>query len=138
MKFEVINKKRRDMAFTKESNKLIADFMGAKYDKDTSFPMHSDDLWLPIHGVCNFNSMNGKCLRYHSSWDWLMPVVEKIEGIEIFRVDDEFVNWKVYINTTMCTISGKKDFVVDSNGCKKTMVYQAVVQFIEWYNEQNR
>ena len=36
-------------------------------------------------------------LKYHSSWDWLMPVVEKIESL----------NHPVYINSNNCVIYEK-------------------------------
>src|SRR5437773_1868401 len=54
-----------------EGNKLIAEFLGAKYDgrKYWTFP----DGSMKIHSP-DYSSQ----LKYHSSWDWLMPVVEKI------------------------------------------------------------
>ena len=42
------------------NNKLIAEFMGYVYEDDTP------SVELP---------------PYHMSWDWLMPVVEKIEQV---------------------------------------------------------
>lgn len=63
---------------TLEGNKLIADFMGAKYDKDTAFPIHPDDLWLPVHGIVTWAHDRGKRLKYDNSWEWLMPVIAKI------------------------------------------------------------
>ena len=61
-----------------ESNKMIAKFMGAK------FATHAlkGTCWLPTYGVCNVDTIElgkGKILEYHKSWDWLIPVVEKIE-----------------------------------------------------------
>lgn len=66
-----------------EGNKLIAEFMDAKpceypgnyfagemgYEFNQRIPMDAPDppLWW-----------NKKALKFHSSWDWLMPVVEKI------------------------------------------------------------
>tara|TARA_R100000734_G_C3303357_1_gene93875 strand:+ start:497 stop:757 length:261 start_codon:yes stop_codon:yes gene_type:complete len=45
----------------KESNKLIAEFMGVdQVDIDYAFNEHGQ-------------------LKYHLSWDWLMPVIEKIQ-----------------------------------------------------------
>ncbi len=55
-----------------EGNKLIAEFMGLKYYldygyfHDTYFSQAvemSEEIYTPI---------------YHSSWDWLMPVINKI------------------------------------------------------------
>lgn len=42
-----------------ENNKLIAEFMGA-----VGSPMYKPNE-----------------MKYHSSWDWLMPVIEKIEHL---------------------------------------------------------
>ena len=54
---EIINQNNKTM--TTENNKLIAEFMGVdQVDIDT---------WLET----NSN------LHYHTSWDWLMPVIDK-------------------------------------------------------------
>lgn len=120
------------MKTTQEINKIFADFMGAKYDKDTSFPMHPNDLWLPMHGICNFTGTNGKCLRYDSSWGWLMPVVEKI--LTLFGGD-----MNMYTANNGCRIYSdsplyKGELILLNTTREST--YQAVFQFIEWYNQQ--
>ena len=53
---------------TEESNKLVAEFMGCIYNND--FYYDNDPNMYP-------EGIEGS--KYHSSWDWLMPVVEKIE-----------------------------------------------------------
>jgi len=61
-----------------EGNKLIAEFMGdyrAKYKVSNDYTLANAML---------------KTLKYHSSWDWLMPVFKKIwESIDQFQYDDE-------------------------------------------------
>jgi|TARA_R100000030_G_scaffold61298_3_gene46344 hypothetical protein len=46
------------------NNKLIAEFMGAEPDKKTFF-LKGKEVYF-----------------YHTSWDWLMPVVEKIYQLD--------------------------------------------------------
>ncbi len=47
-----------------ENNKLIAEFMNVDHvDIDQAYEDYGE-------------------LKYHTSWDWLMPVVEKIESLE--------------------------------------------------------
>ena len=47
-----------------QNNKLIAEFMGVDYvDIDTYLE-------------------NNKELQYHTSWDWLMPVIEEIDHLQ--------------------------------------------------------
>lgn len=76
-------------------NKLIAEFM-ADYDLKRN--------WSKVP------------LLYNSSWDWLMPVVEKIKGMEkeypiaIDSVTNIFIWYKI------------------------NFVWIAVVEFIKWYN----
>ena len=116
-----------------EGNKLIAEFMGGKYDKDTNFPIHPNDIWLPTHGIVNcatIESGNGRIIQYHTSWDWLMPVVEKIEnfndGCTLCIIEDE-----------RCHINTQTNFEVDSVGYTKIeAVYNAIIEFIKWYNKQ--
>lgn len=74
--------------------------------------------------------------KYHKSWDWLMPVVEKIESI-IFNEDNSF---NVTIGSTnYCVIQDSHgevyDSTEDSKESKLLTTYSAVVEFTEWYNE---
>lgn len=57
-----------------EKNEMIAEFMGGK----TTTIMHTVKI---DHGIYHVSK-----LRYHTSWDWLMPVVEKIERLEAIFV----------------------------------------------------
>ncbi len=74
-------------------------------------------------------SFNKNCtvdeLQYHKSWDWLMPVVEKIEqtndGCTLVIIEDE-----------RCYIDNQKGFEIDSVGHTKIeAVYNAVIKFIK-------
>lgn len=76
--------------------------------------------------------------RYHASWDWLMPVVDKIEALG----SNDRTRFNVTIETNNCFIDeyvdGMKDDgwlieVVDAAN-KMDAVWQAVIEFIKWYN----
>jgi hypothetical protein len=64
-------------------NKLIAEFMG--YDISTSL---RDGVECVEYADNNIRALSDT--HYHTSWDWLMPVVEKIYSldahIDFFRV----------------------------------------------------
>ena len=83
----------------KKENKLIAEFMGfheimldeeSKYD--ASDILHILDMTVNpcIHFDSPLDTVEEDELRFHSSWDWLMPVLKKIKdvaderGIDIF------------------------------------------------------
>ena len=105
---------------TIENNKLIAEFMLNKI-------VPQSWTW-----------------EYHKSWDALMPVVEKIESIEdsnLPYLSYSQNNFCVSIRNGFCEIiSG--DFLMDfdefsrHSGTKIEATYNAVVEFIKWYNEQ--
>ena len=72
-------------------------------------------------------------LKYHKSWDWLMPVVEKIEnlGYEFFIVEDRV---KVSHNTDHSI-----ETIIDlTSRSKLNATYNAVVEFINQYNKNKR
>jgi len=100
-----------------ENNKLIAEFMGyeVKHGKCYS-PKYNDGTIAPM--------------QFDRSWDWLMPVVEKIEGL----------GYWVNRNDGDVTISNKSDIVVitpmSSGGID--MMYKAVVEFIKEYNDERQ
>lgn len=106
-----------------ENNKLIAEFMGIVY------PML--DNVIVIDNVVTKEDD----LQYHKSWDWLMPVVEKIEA----TLDDDGYGNNVLIETSSCTILSVNDGSVvigfTEGITKREATYQAVVEFIKWYNK---
>jgi hypothetical protein len=73
--------------------------------------------------------------RFHLQWDWLMPVVEKIEEMDVvasFQIEQPTIYiWKSSENSTF------KDIEIDIfKSSKLEAVYKAVIEFIKWYNKQ--
>lgn len=109
-----------------EWNKAIAEFMGCKID--TGYAVRTNKLWDfpdPDAGV--------KCrieyLKYHSSWDWLMPVVHKIK-------DWQHLPEHMFMGTTLerqIAFISVTELPIYTSINK---VFEAVVTFIEWYNLQ--
>lgn len=103
-----------------ESNKLIAEFIGLvdsgferknKFNSETREEFTLDEL------------------KYHISWDWLMPVIKKIDSYAnekmTFAEYDDYrsTNWRMIDNPSKYDISN---------------VHKQVVQFIQWYNETQK
>lgn len=133
-----------------EGNKLIAEFMGFAYLDDFNYPEQNEVGWYNSEGDCC-----GKELYFHSSWDWLMPVVEKIENIDIRNNKHDFP--KVKLNGDSCEIFAYATFRGTTYYWKKWMdisgnfhehkthceskleaIYKAVIEFIQWYNQQSK
>lgn len=138
-----------------ESNNLIAEFMGyintTPTDKDFNIFENNEGKML--------ESMS---MKYHSSWDWLMPVVEKIESFETdnywSEVSKASCNEDYNSNEWSCTSFGiekghtcitvhsvvrpemqrnYKQFtsLKYDKGLKIEYTYYSIIKFIEWYNE---
>lgn len=103
-----------------EDNRLIAEFMG---------------LGIQLHMV--ESPINGEYidldeLEYSTSWDWLMPVVQKIKN-------DWDREWLSSLNDDECVegmmlehqldMSFKCDYVSIEN------TYKYVLKFIKWHNK---
>ena len=117
---------------TIEGNKLIAEFMGFTKTE------HPTRLLMPgTKGV----TIALTELFYHSSWDWLMPVVDKIEQVSI----NHYTGFTVDIRRKHCCIychqKGRMDGIIYQTEWNKERetkiltVWEACVQFIQWYNE---
>lgn len=116
-----------------EKNKIIAEFMGAyiskkgkeAYDLDTKFPNGSDRL-LPEN------------MLYTSDWNWLMEVVEKTKAVGyLVHFDLQFIGCEI----SVIDIDGNVVFSTHpkNNTQEKQLincVYDAVLNFINWYNSQ--
>lgn len=137
-----------------EANRLIAEFMGAK--KAGVSTMGKDDTMAELYSVvtpggetrfydritCN-GIWESTGLRYHKDWNWLMPVVEKIESLS-----NENVSYEVLLGTWGCSITkhwnslnGRVYKDVSSvhtspMNNKLDATYHAVLDFLTWYNQQ--
>jgi len=121
-----------------ENNKLIAKFMGLKaeqieFDHEFNEPIYkiSSDTHLFFdrfrindiaikQGFKENNPIDYFCeiirFKYHSSWDWLMPVIHKC-----FKYD---------------SIKIKHDLNIAMFGYNNIeAVFNAVVQFVVWYDQ---
>ena len=109
-----------------EGNKLIAEFKCTK----------SFDTYYDPEGQFHFEILDSK---YHSSWSWLMPVVEKISKIPLIGARDK---QDVCYPLTFGMPNGETgNPMVRFNGCfisEATTLMEAtwlaVVAFIKWYN----
>lgn len=106
-----------------ENNKLIANFIGLNLLKDTKH-WHKDieglsnedrQLYCINENKSNWYSKLLIDLEYPSSWDWLMPVLEKC--YQTNKNDD----WDMWLNDALLTVN------ID-------VLYNAVIEFIKWYN----
>lgn len=133
---------------TEEWNRLIAEFMGwkliipkykgwksifNKYDRPVYWIKKGVRVYIPKH------------MEFHSSWDWLMQVVEKIESIH----SKHHGYFGVHISSNSCSIQGtnlhlslkdpKYGYVYTSDteaifSTKLQSTFYNVVAFIKWYN----
>ena len=73
--------------------------------------------------------------KYHTSFDWLIPVIEKIEKIQ----EKEFMAVEVAIIGNECSIGIHKDvehyhgLICNECSTKLESVYKSVVEFIKWH-----
>jgi len=77
-------------------------------------------------------------LDYHKSWGKLMPVIEKIESISELSKNRK-CNFHVTIEKHRCFIKWGIGYTIcdinDYNNSKISIVYEAVIEFIKWYNQ---
>jgi len=97
-------------------NELIAKFMGLPLTKE-----------MPEFGTGNWKEVPSQKWKYHESWDWLMDVVEKIERLGNC----------CEIGITKCKIYSVDYNVETTYGATKIQaVFNAVVDYIKWYNSE--
>lgn len=128
-----------------ETNKLIAKFMGFVYVPwQKAKGGHAG--WInPLYKVITpkipftFLGRSHNDLKYHRDWNWLMGVVEKIEGLDLDGF--ETTNFR-YVDVTIdgdgCSIGVELNYdpfmLVASSFTrdKKMDVYNSVSEFIKW------
>lgn len=148
-----------------EGNVLIAEFMGWKVVTGDKIKLPYKNHYFGINPITKriYNSVNSEdyneCwtkvalyVKYNSSWDWLMPVVDKIESlkgdnafkdnpyivlkrdhVEIFwwrLYEGEFIFWDNYRG-----LDGTTYKHVNQENTKISALFRAIVEFLKWYNK---
>ena len=102
---------------TTENNKIIMEFMKWDILNDMTYSKATKGKWVELDK-----------LKFHSNWNWLMEVVEKIESIG-FTFETK-KNW--------ARITRKGENIIlrwEEDKTKIEAVYNACVEFIKFYNE---
>jgi hypothetical protein len=128
------------------NNNLIAEFMGGLFNKHSNKYGIGNAEYVTIGKLNNvvkaINHYDIIDLKYHTDWNWLMEVVEKIESLEdlerfeitTFNVSVQYYETKQKrfdYNLYFSTIELEAKVIP-----KIEAVYNACVEFIKWYNEQ--
>jgi hypothetical protein len=99
-----------------KNNLLIAQFMGWKFTNTKKYwieyPYDDNSIYNYIGKIHKTDS-----LTFNSSWDWLMPCIQKI-----LNLDEVTENMEEYYSII--------DNIPDINA-----TYKAIIRFIEWYNQ---
>lgn len=120
-----------------ETNRLLAKFLGrnGKVNKN----LYS---WDGIDLLLTGGWVEVKGMKFHSDWNWLMQVVEKIESLGVnFWVVKNKVNLTIVgelaqkLNNLYNTEFEGYDFEYYKGNTKIEAVYNACVEFVKWYNE---
>jgi len=119
----------KELLEIKHNNKLIAKFIGMQHTNKGWFD-NEDNLAQFIYDQTGGNYHD--VLHFNTSWDWLMPVVEKIEETPYCY---EFqIGYK-----ELCVLKNpytEFEFKVEDLQSKLAAVYMGVIKFIEWYNKE--
>ena len=115
-----------------QNNEIIAVFMGRVIPEDK----------------LEFYDENPTTHFYNSNWNWLMEVVEKIEQTTIKETYGQFNEKEsnaivsVVIENKFCQILSNgiylNEIISENEETKIKAVYNACLEFIKWYNEQNK
>lgn len=107
-----------------QGNKIIAEFMGFKvkyeHDEQASIAL-TENIYMPIESWA----------KYQWDWGWLMQVVQKIMNMET----------TVTISNSSCEIRthlrGYNSTAYSETSTIKAVWY-AVIEFINWHNENKK
>ena len=114
---------QQEAEFILEGNKIIAEFMGWEVDEYTGREIdYLVEGQLDVYPKVVNNWIAFQHMRFHSSWNWLKPVCEKIA-----QINEE---------TTETNIIRMPNWEFGSLGLESPIdaVYKATVKFIERWN----
>lgn len=104
-----------------------------------------EDTWRGVIVTYKGERYKADQLLFHSDWNWLMDVIEKVENLS-FKKGRHF-----YLHVTQSSVQIRVDRMEEStfylplgkwgtygNSDKRTAIYKSCLEFINWYNQQNK
>lgn len=111
-----------------KGNTLLAIFMGMAYNNKKLY-----SGWYKN----NMRICDRTALKYQTSWDWLMPVLDKIESLGYYTEINKKINGNSHIHIHDPNVR-LYDFHISISDKKKIKaIWLACVTFVDWYNKQN-
>jgi len=136
------------MTTATEGNRIILDFMGYEYigwndpkhraiDYSSGYYGRKD---VPLHSLKVTGSMLHNPLKYHSSFDWQIPVWRKV-NLALKDAISKIVNEKpglyhTEVNALFRRVCNDYNDAVFQNDCNKGQ--QILVSAIQWLNNKNK
>ena len=112
-----------------EGNMLIAKFMESK-----SYGNLDKEKYLSVSNIPGVSYFNKNCndARFHKSWDWLMPVYQKINNYIQIKSSEDFV-FGTETDDLQINIWNALE---DENACID-FLFPEIIKFIKYYNTKN-
>jgi len=122
-----------------ESNKIIAEFLGYSEGYPHKIDQYGYEQTVEGYKI-NGVDIATDDLKYHYSWDWLMPVAEKISKLGEVYYFSILPNASTDIMLKTITIDDAFifNFHVEESQSTLDCVYKTVVSFIKWYNQNEK
>ena len=127
-----------------EGNKLIAEFFGEKVNKPNNIDGFKEMVRLKSPDGKIGNWAYGQIPDFSLLWDWLMPVIEKIESLGYdTQIDFGYNPYSKRADKMHYWTQIAKDQTADaiygsSIKSKRESVWKAVIEFVKWYNKKNK
>ena len=124
---------------TTDNNKLLAEFLGwhSKKINITASRPKGEGIELYLKEVTEYNrEFIEDELKFHTDWNWLMQVVEKIEAIggSVCIGNGNCVMIVFYLTDVYGESYSKTREMIGETKIQAT--YNACVSFVKWYNTQ--
>ena len=125
---------------TTENNKLIGEFMYPEMLEKERIEKEGIEIGDHMMQKMDVYMEDHSHSRYHSSWDWLMPVVDKIDfnldmpNGDYFQISINKHKTSIFRKSKLSVPYLQEEIYSDGND-KLTNTYKAVIEFINWYNK---
>lgn len=115
-----------------DGNALIAQFMGAVFHPEIKLYNNPESMWIftsrPAPSVPL--QLGPSQLEYHENWEWLMPVLEKVEGTGVHST----ISYLADRNYHIAEIYGMRhEYWRRTAMIKIDAVWSVIVEFLRFY-----